>query len=51
VALAAWVAERLAAYKIPARFVFQDELPRTGTGKFDRAALRQRALEQIPASR
>jgi long-chain acyl-CoA synthetase len=50
-ALAAWVAERLAAYKTPARFVFQDELPRTGTGKFDRAALRQRALEQIPASR
>jgi acyl-CoA synthetase (AMP-forming)/AMP-acid ligase II len=34
---------RLAAFKIPARMIFSDEpLPRLGTGKIDRLALKQR---------
>jgi acyl-CoA synthetase (AMP-forming)/AMP-acid ligase II len=34
---------RLAAFKIPARMIFSDEpLPRLGTGKIDRIALKQR---------
>jgi acyl-CoA synthetase (AMP-forming)/AMP-acid ligase II len=34
---------RLAAFKIPARMIFSDEpLPRLGTGKIDRVALKQR---------
>jgi len=34
---------RLAAFKIPARFIFADEnLPRLGTGKIDRVALKAR---------
>ena len=33
---------RLAAFKIPARMIFADEpLPRLGTGKIDRVALKQ----------
>jgi acyl-CoA synthetase (AMP-forming)/AMP-acid ligase II len=33
---------RLAAFKVPARMVFVDEpLPRLGTGKIDRIALKQ----------
>jgi acyl-CoA synthetase (AMP-forming)/AMP-acid ligase II len=50
-ALAAYVGERLAAYKNPTRYVFEAALPRTGTGKFDRAALQRRALEQLAPPR
>ena len=41
--LRAFVSERLAAYKNPARYIFLDELPRTGTGKLDRHRLEQMA--------
>ena len=37
--LVAWVAERLADYKVPKRVVAVDDLPRTGTRKVERAAL------------
>ncbi|MGD6741781.1 class I adenylate-forming enzyme family protein [Streptomyces sp. BH106] len=35
-----FVAAQLAAYKVPAEFIFVDELPRTDRGKVDRLALR-----------
>jgi fatty-acyl-CoA synthase len=40
-ALAAFCRERLAGYKVPARFVFRkaDELPRTPTGKIQKPRL------------
>lgn len=37
--LRAWVAERLADYKVPQRVVFVDDLPRTGTQKVQRQEL------------
>ena len=40
--LRAFLERRLAAFKIPARMIFSDEpLPRLGTGKIDRVALKQ----------
>jgi long-chain acyl-CoA synthetase len=39
-ALAAWAQERLASYKCPVRYVFADELPRTGTNKVRRAEVK-----------
>ena len=39
------------AYQHPRRVVFVDELPMAGTNKIDRAALRQRALQQWEAPR
>jgi len=42
-ALRAFLTGKLAAYKIPERMVFSDEpLPRLGTGKIDRVALKQK---------
>ncbi len=38
--LAAWAADRLAAYKVPVRFIFTPELPRTGTRKVRRAEVK-----------
>lgn len=35
--LGVWLTERLAAYKVPARFLAVDDLPRTGTRKVQRA--------------
>jgi acyl-CoA synthetase (AMP-forming)/AMP-acid ligase II len=41
--LRGFLESRLAAYKIPARFIFADDsLPRLGTGKIDRVALKAR---------
>ena len=41
-ALRAFLTGKLAAYKIPERMIFSDEpLPRLGTGKIDRVALKQ----------
>jgi acyl-CoA synthetase (AMP-forming)/AMP-acid ligase II len=40
--LLAFVAERLASYKRPKRFVFLDEMPRTNTGKTRKMELRNR---------
>ena len=40
-ALRAFLEGRLAAFKVPARFIFLAEpLPRLGTGKIDRVALK-----------
>ncbi len=36
-----YVAKHLAAYKNPTHYLFLDELPRTGTGKFDRHQLQE----------
>jgi len=38
--LSAWATERLAAYKVPVRFLFVEELPRTGTRKVRRAEVK-----------
>jgi len=38
------VKHSLAPYKYPRRLVFTDRLPRTGTGKLQRFALRQLAI-------
>ena len=38
--LSAWLASRIAKYKIPKRFVFLDALPRTPYGKVVKAELR-----------
>jgi len=46
--LAGWARERLAAYKVPARFVFVDELPRTGTSKVRREAVKAQLLHCPP---
>jgi len=42
--LRAWCRERLASYKVPARFVFSD-IPRTSTGKIQKFLLREQAKE------
>jgi fatty-acyl-CoA synthase len=39
-ALIAWVRERLAPFKAPKAVVFLDELPKGGTGKLQKQALR-----------
>ena len=39
--LIAWVRERLAHFKAPKSIVFVAELPKTGSGKVDRRALRE----------
>ena len=42
-ALHQFLEERIARFKIPARFIFSDRpLPRLGTGKIDRQALKAR---------
>ncbi|KAB7628313.1 acyl-CoA synthetase [Alkalilimnicola sp. S0819] len=40
--LEAYLRERIAGYKVPKNYVFIDELPKTGAGKIDRRALRER---------
>ena len=37
--LAAWGRERLARFKIPSRFVFENELPKTASGKVQKHQL------------
>ena len=46
--LRAYCRERLAAYKVPARFVRFDELPRDTLGKVRRQALREAISEELP---
>ncbi|GAA4013557.1 class I adenylate-forming enzyme family protein [Streptomyces plumbiresistens] len=43
-----FLAEQVAAYKVPQRFVFVDDLPRTERGKLDRIALRTRGEDLSP---
>ncbi len=45
--LKAWVADNLAAYKVPDRWKIMDKLPKTATGKLDRKALHSKANEEI----
>jgi acyl-CoA synthetase (AMP-forming)/AMP-acid ligase II len=40
--LAAWCKERLANYKVPKRFIVEDELPLLPIGKIDKSALKAR---------
>lgn len=44
--LRTWCRERLAGYKVPARFVFS-EIPRTSTGKIQKFLLREQAKEFV----
>jgi acyl-CoA synthetase (AMP-forming)/AMP-acid ligase II len=45
--LRVYLAGRLAAYKLPVRFLPITNLPRNSTGKFDRVQLHQRAVTQL----
>jgi acyl-CoA synthetase (AMP-forming)/AMP-acid ligase II len=45
--LKAWAGERIAAYKVPARIIFIDTLPKGLTGKMDRKALRELAAAEL----
>lgn len=36
----AWLADRIARYKLPQRVLFRDELPKSGYGKIDKRALK-----------
>jgi long-chain acyl-CoA synthetase len=47
-ALKAWVAGRLAAYKVPDRWHSLDRLPKTATGKIDRKSLHLDAEDEQP---
>lgn len=44
------LSERIPAYAVPARIAFLSDMPRTGTGKIDRSALRDRAAQTRPAA-
>lgn len=48
--LTGWCRERLAAFKLPAEFLWCDALPRTELGKVARATLRERACAERTAS-
>ncbi|QDT95867.1 class I adenylate-forming enzyme family protein [Gimesia aquarii] len=43
----AYIADQLAEYKNPVHYLFFDELPRTGTGKFDRHQLQELVAEKF----
>ncbi len=43
-ALEAFLRERLAAFKVPRRFVFVDELPRTASGKVQKHVVRDQLV-------
>ncbi len=45
-----WARERLADYKVPARVIVVDELPRNAVGKVQRRELQQRAATALAAS-
>jgi len=47
-ALPGYVSEHLAAYKCPVEYIFLEELPRTGTGKFNRQQLHGLAESRFP---
>jgi fatty-acyl-CoA synthase len=46
----AYCAGRLARYKVPARVVLQDELPKNAIGKVQREVLRTRVIENMASS-
>ncbi len=48
--LTAHARANLAHFKVPHHFVFMDELPKTGTGKIQKAELRQRWRDAHPAA-
>lgn len=45
--LRTYLAQRLAAYKLPLHFLTTPDLPRNSTGKFDRVLLREKAMSQL----
>jgi long-chain acyl-CoA synthetase len=46
--LRAFLASRLASYKVPKQIEFRDELPKTNVGKILRRALRDEPSQQAP---
>ena len=46
--LAAFLAGKLAKYKIPKRWLFLDSLPRTAYGKVVKGELRRRFVQDVP---
>jgi len=46
--LIGWCRARIAAFKAPRRIEFLSELPKTGSGKVSKRALRERALGGLP---
>jgi oxalate---CoA ligase len=48
-ALRAFVAERLADFKVPRRLVFLDDIPKGATGKLQRIGLYERLKDRLPA--
>lgn len=42
-----WVGQRLAKYKVPARVIFVDQMPRTESGKINKKVLRERYSSPI----
>jgi acyl-coenzyme A synthetase/AMP-(fatty) acid ligase len=49
--LKAWAGTRIAAYKVPARIVFAEQLPKGLTGKTDRKTLREWAAAECETAR
>jgi acyl-CoA synthetase (AMP-forming)/AMP-acid ligase II len=48
-ALRAFVAERLADFKVPRRLIFLDDIPKGATGKLQRIGLYERLKDRLPA--
>jgi len=42
--LTGWIRENMAAYKVPKKIIFIDEIPLTPVGKIDKKKLRAEAL-------
>lgn len=45
--LKAFLADRVASWWVPDRFVFIDEIPKTGTGKFDKKVVRDQYADLL----
>ena len=45
--LLAWLGPKFAKWWLPDRFVFVEEIPKTGVGKFNKRALREEAKRML----
>ncbi len=46
-----WLAERIAPYKVPRRWLFVDELPRNAMGKVTKPAVKELFVSERTAAR